>query len=218
MRGVREQERLVRDVSDYQATVSPDRVFRAGSRALMVKACEGLSTAGAQHHRERSDAAHRLGLRVLHYGFLHDESGTEQALQLLAAVEHCWAPGDRLVADIEVLFAGGAGSARANLDGWRDTLHRAGHRSPLGYTYRGYPYLRQIKGALQSGWIIADYGTWQRPNVLDRLAIAGVPLLGRQFTDGTTGAQPRNCPGISGPVDCTRLTNAGVKTILQRTP
>lgn len=212
-------ERFMRDVSDYQSGVSPEQVRRAGSRALMIKACQDVGTGqaeGAGLYGYRADRAHAHDLRVLHYAYMGGSPGPDQALTLLRAIEGHWRPGDRLVADIEIMFAGGAAEAGAILSGWASTLHEHGHTSPLGYTFRAYPYLRRIARLLPSGWIIADYGTMRRPNVLDHLAVSGSVLLGRQFTDGQAGAQPHTCPGITGPVDCSWLTNAGVETILQR--
>jgi GH25 family lysozyme M1 (1,4-beta-N-acetylmuramidase) len=215
---VRGAERFVRDVSDYQSQVSPEQVRRAGSRALMIKACQDTGTGqaeGAELYAYRADRAHAHNLQVLHYAYLGASPGIRQAEVLLDAVEKHFHPGDRLVADIEITFAGGAGTACMILEGWRDELRRHGHTMPIGYTDRAYPYLRAIAPILPAGWLIADYGTLRRPNLLDFLAVRGSILLGRQFTDGQHGAQPHTCPGITGPVDCSWLTRAGVKGILK---
>lgn len=216
---VREAERLVRDVSDYQQGVSPEQVRRAGSRALMVKACQDVETgaaAGTGSYAYRVDRAHAHDLRVLHYAYMGATAGAAQAHTLLHAIEGHWRPGDRLVADIEITYNGGDGEAAAVLLGWREELRKAGHTSPLGYTYKAYPYLSKIAALLASGWILADYGKVRRPLGWVGLPAKGVPLLGRQFTDGQDGAEPHTCPGITGPVDCTWLTDAGVAMILQR--
>lgn len=216
---VRAAERLMRDVSDYQAGVSPEQVRRAGSRAIMIKACQDVGTGqaeGAGLYAYRADRAHAHDLRVLHYAYLGTSTGPNQAATLLNAIKGHWRAGDRLVADIEIGYPGGAEQAHATLASWAHVLRAGGHTSPLGYTYRAYPYLAAIAHLLPSGWIIADYGTMRRPNPLDRRAVRGSVLLGRQFTDGQAGAGPHTCPGITGAVDCTWLTTAGVATILQR--
>lgn len=224
--------RYMRDISDYQLGFEAQRVRRAGSLVIMIKRAEGCSTIGAAHGQERARAARHVGMRVIDYQLLlaGPHTGKAQALFLLDQIGADFRPGDRLLADIEDAsgFAD-ATHAEQTLAEWKDTLHAHGHTSPIGYTNRAYPYLNAIACLFaNTGWVIADYGILRRPNPLDGRAInwrkpapdgkLRVPLLGRQFTDGQHGAQPHTCPGITGPVDCTWLTDNGIRTILQRDP
>lgn len=214
----------MRDVSDYQVAVDPARVRREGSLAIMIKAAEGLTNApgvenGALRHDERSRRSHDVGMRVVHYHLLHAESGLEQARVLLHAIDNDWRAGDRLLADVENASGFSDGEEAKTVVGeWREELRKNRHTSPLGYTNRAWQFIDDVVEELTSGWLIADYGFTRRPTILDHLAVGRVPLLGRQFTNGLVGARPRTCNGISGPVDCTWLTDAGVQTILQRQP
>ena len=203
---MRSHASLMCDISDWQAGFDAYAYRRSGRVAIMIKACEGRGFAGASHHAQRAIEAHGAGLRVVHYAFLDASPGADQAAVLRQAVEPVWRPGDRLCADVEVQGAPGA------LGAWRAALEASGHSGLLLYTYRGFTgsWMGAAKGM---GLILADYGWSQLPSLLDRLAAHGLPLAGRQFTDGVSGADPHMAAGISGPVDCTRLTSWGRRLI-----
>jgi GH25 family lysozyme M1 (1,4-beta-N-acetylmuramidase) len=213
--------RLMNDVSDYQLSVDMRAQARSGRRVVMIKAAEGLGNGGAFLYRQRVRAAHEMGLRVIHYHYLHWEvAGRTQGLHLLDQIKPVWKDGDRLCADIEAPLPGNEqgsrGVAVSVAEGWAAELHRQGHTSLIGYSYRAFPQLRAIASTKAfAGWIIADYGQWRRPSIADRVALDGAPVFGRQFTDGVNGPSPHFGPGISGPCDCSWLTGAGCKLILQ---
>jgi hypothetical protein len=210
------------DVSDYQRSVDPRTYSRAGRMALMIKAAEGMGQAGAALWAERAHRAHATGLRVVHYHYLDHgpqwpavvASGAAQGRYLAALVAPHFSPGDRLCADLE-LEGLTAPEAWGILEGWISALEARGHTDLIGYTFRAYMGERpQLKRARLAGWIIADYGLFgQLPSLLDRYVLGKATCLGRQFTDGTNGAGPHTAAGISGPVDCTRLTTAGRKLL-----
>lgn len=199
---------LVCDISDYQSSFDARRYRREGHVAIMLKAAEGLSDAGASTYAQRAQAAHAEGLRVLHYHYLSGEGGKAQGAFLEERTRPYWQPGDRLVADVEVDAAAGA------LGSWAAILHRLGHTGLLGYTYRAFGPVPELRRTPLAGWIVADYDGRQRVSVLDRLAFRGAAVLGKQFTDGVNGARPHVAAGISGPVDCTRYTRKGLALLL----
>lgn len=222
MRRYGHDARLMNDVSDYQTTVNMRAQRRSGRRAIMIKAAEGLTKAGAVMYRERVREAHKNGLRVVHYHYLHwDVIGRTQALYLLDTIKDVWHDGDRLCADIEAPLPGNEQGARGVAvsvsEGWAAELHRHGHTSLIGYSFRAFEQLREIAATHAfAGWIIADYGTIRRPSLGDRLAVGlRNPTFGRQFTDGVSGPGPHEGPGISGKADCTWLTTPGCELILQ---
>jgi GH25 family lysozyme M1 (1,4-beta-N-acetylmuramidase) len=213
--------RLMNDVSDYQLTVNMRSQRRAQRRVICIKAAEGLGNGGAVRYAERVRAAHAEGLRVIHYHYLHwDVLGRTQALYLLDRIKPVWKDGDRLMADIEAELPGneqgGRGVAVSCTEGWAAELHRHGHTSLIGYAPRAFPQLKAIAQTHAfEGWIVAEYGTLRRPTLLDRRAVGGATILGRQFTDGVSGPTPHAGPGVSGPCDCSWLTTAGCRLILQ---
>lgn len=220
-RGYGHDARLMNDYSDYQTLVDPRKQKRAGRRVVCIKAAEGLGNGGAMLYAERVRQAHEAGLRVVHYHYLHWLiPGRTQALYLLDRIKPVWKDGDRLMADIEAELPGdeqgSRGVAVSCCEGWAAELHKEGHTSLIGYAPRSFPQLKAIAATHGfAGWIIAEYGTLRRPTPLDQHAVGRAVILGRQFTDGSTGPGPHAGPGISGACDCSWLTTAGCRLILQ---
>jgi hypothetical protein len=201
------------DISDYQTQYSAIAYRRAGRRAIMIKACEDCTLDGAWNHRSRVRQSHVEGLHVVHYAYLHPSSGEQQGLYLCDRVECVWKDGDVLCADIEMPSMDERVCAEV-LDGWLAALRSRGHEEPIGYSGEAFLNERKLGPAIPHGWIVANYGKIREATARQRDAAGGL-VLGRQFTDGEAGAGPHTCAGISGPVDCTLLTEAGEERILR---
>lgn len=202
---------LMCDISDWQGGFDARAYARAGRVAVMIKAAEGTGAGGASRYAERVQAAHAAGLRVVHYQLLHAEDGRAQAEYLHGQSAQLFRRGDRLLADIEEPELPSARAVEISA-AWLTQLEARGHTGLLAYLCASYGARRQLARLRFAGFIIADYGTWQLPNALDRMEL-GRRCLGRQFTDGVNGARPHTAAGITGPVDCTRLTSAGRRLI-----
>lgn len=212
--------RLMCDISDYQFAYSARRYARTGRGAIMIKACEHVSSAGALTHEQRARDSHDHGVRVVHYAFIRAGSGTAQGEYLVERVSRCWVAGDVLCADIEDTSLS-EDACTIILREWREALQKHGHTEPIGYSGRAYLTERHLGPHMPHGWIVAEYanrwaqiGEAQHPSRADIDAAGGL-CLGRQFTNGTDGPNPHTCAGITGPVDCTWLTDQGVARILK---
>lgn len=208
--------RLMNDISDYQTIFDPFRYKRAGHKVIMIKAVEGNGHPGAMLHQARAKAAHAAGLRVVHYGFLRELNGLEQARALLDACHgssEVWRQGDVLCADVEDENFN-TNTAITITREWAEELRRNRHPEPVGYSGRSYLTERAgLAKTIPHGWIIADYGIFKAPNLGDYRACKGSVCLGRQFTDGQLGPNPHMASGISGAVDCSWLTKAGMQKL-----
>lgn len=208
---------LMNDISDYQAGFDANKYARTGRKAIMIKAVEGTSwAAGGVNHRQRALAAHAAGLKVVHYAFIRPMPGTSQAIMLLSTVKTCWEDGDVLCADVEDQTLHEQAAAKIVGD-WCATLKAHGHEHPIGYSGRAYLEERPklVTSGTIKGWITADYGTLRGASPIDKAACRPRPCFGRQFTDGEIGPQPHTCGGITGPVDCTMLTQEGFEWICE---
>ena len=189
---------------------------RAGRRAIMIKASDGDSTAGATRHKERATQAHRLGMRVLHYAFA--ETGINAiaaAAALRAAVRPVWVRGDRLVIDVEA--AGGFIAPTTAID-YLHQMQRnlTAHGAPMAWGYADEALLAAGGAELADCcpfWIIAAWDGGLLGRDTPKLPRGSKSrLAAKQYTDGQVGAEPRNSPGI-GACDCSILTSSAIKLL-----
>jgi len=205
------QHLLMADISDYQESYIARRYKRAGRRAIMIKAGDGLSAAGCAHHGARADASHDVGLVVVHYLMAVYHDPPDQCIRnLLERIRPHWHTGDKMLIDVED-YSGPAEHARPWVLGAQAELHR--QKAPAAAAYSNEAYLAEGGPSLAATapwWLVAAYDG-------RRFAGGGMPkipgghsqLLGKQYTDGQVGAEPHIQPGI-GPCDNSILTSTGL--------
>ncbi len=213
------QSQLMADISDYQLNVELRRYRRAGRRAIMLKATDADTDAGAALYPNRVELAHNLRLVVIHYAIVRYNVDPDRTIDHYAhRIKPYWRRGDKMLIDVED-YSGHPNDAAGWLQRAQDRL--TGHwQAPRAWGYTNEAYMAEAGLQLADAapyWIIAAYD-W-------RLLGAGTPklpraarttLAGKQYTDGVYGAQPLTAPGI-GPCDDTILTPAGERALLRTT-
>lgn len=211
------QHRLMADISDFQASFIARRYARAGRRVVMIKASEGAGLVGASHHEDRARAAHRCGLIVIHYSMAVFADPPDMSIDALTqSAKAAWCPGDRLLIDVEDF----SGSPTIAPEWMKEAQHallakerEALGRGALGYTNEAY----MAEGgrelcATAPAWLIAAYDGLLLGPGEPRLP-GRATLLGKQYTDGSVGAEPHVSPGVSSPCDDSILTPEGIKLL-----
>jgi hypothetical protein len=212
------QSCLMADISDYQASFLARRYKRAGRRVVMIKAGEGTGAAGAEHHAARAVKAHEVGLIVIHYLMaIFTEIPEDCVDAFVDRIRHVWRQGDRMMIDVED-YSGQPLNAPDWMNIAQEHLDHKSHAPfrAIGYTNEAYMAEAPKLAEQADQWIIAAY---------DGLLLAdgGTPklprkarLLGKQYTDGEVGSEPRVAPGI-GPCDNTILTGEGYEYLFGKT-
>jgi GH25 family lysozyme M1 (1,4-beta-N-acetylmuramidase) len=176
---------LMADISGNNPASDLTAYAAAGHVRIGLKATEGESYDWSRHNA-LSDQAHELRLDVVHYCFLHAESGTAQAGYFLSQIKGHIEVGDSFAADAEA-----AGVNHTIVAPFVDECERQYPRYG-GWEY-GSPYFLQDNGIRPAhGWglWLADYttasvpafipagwktyGMWQRSQTAH---VAGIPGL-----------------------------------------
>lgn len=184
-------QRLMVDLSSWNAAPNLLAHYRGGFRVLALKATEGTSYTWSGD-AAYADEWHRLGGRVVHYHFARPGDPVTQADKFLAAVKPHLRRGDVLALDAEVSGVDRQFQA-AFLARLRAKSPRLGLTKPRTLTYGPASFLRPF-AANGSGLWVADYAPPADP----------VPgwrgWTAWQFTDRAT-----DLPGIPGAVDCSHI-------------
>jgi GH25 family lysozyme M1 (1,4-beta-N-acetylmuramidase) len=149
---------LMADISGNNPAPDLKAYAAAGHRRIGLKATEGENY-DWDRHNALSDQAHQLHLEVVHYCFLHAESGTGQARYFLGQVKGHVAAGDTFAGDAEA-----AGVDHTVVTPFIDECERQ-YPSYGGWVY-GSPYFLQEAGIRPAhGWglWLADYTTASVP-------------------------------------------------------
>lgn len=202
--------RLMADISNNNLGFDAHAYRAAGHGVVAIKATEGVG--GLQRtHALWADAAHRAGVKVVHYHFAHPDThrnGIGEALDFLRAVEAHWRRGDRVCVDVELQAAAGV-DTNAYIESFVGTLRRHRTRGGLarvgvahGWLYTGTFYAREHGLRLPRGWRLwlADYSN---PVLGARF---GMRPWAHQFTDGDHGPLPHGLAGVRGPCDVSALS------------
>lgn len=211
-----QQHQLMADISDYQSTFNARSYARAGRRIVMLKAADAADDAGAGEYPARAIAAHQCGLRVVHYLIVRYNLTVNPTIDhYIQRIEPYWHKGDRMLIDLEA-YGGPAHQAAGWLADAQGRLVHA-HQAPRALGYTNEAYMAEAGRHLADkapAWIIAAYdGLLLGPGTPKLPHGSKTILAGKQYTDGTFGAQPRTTPGI-GPCDDTILTPAGEHLLL----
>lgn len=180
------------DFSSNNGTVNLDEVWRAGVRAILLKATEGTTypwtaAAGLAAHW------HKLGGIVGHYHFMHP-GGTAEA----------YAEADFFVAHVKPLLGVGSfvvvdhetkGETNAEVGAFIDRVHaHLPHTPGMQYAYEAFFGEAGIRRHLGWGLMVASYGP-------------GVPPVPRDWSAWTAWQFTRTggLPGVNGHVDLSHI-------------